>query len=41
MLIVILGMGIGMFTSMFDFMGTRETTMYAIEDASRFMDMEI
>jgi putative ABC transport system permease protein len=41
LLIVILGMGIGMYTSMFDFMGTREATMTAIEDQCRFMDFEI
>jgi putative ABC transport system permease protein len=41
LLIVILGMGIGMYTSMFDFMGTREATMERIERESRFMDFEI
>lgn len=41
LLIVILGMGIGMYTSMFDFMGTREITMHAIDEESRFMDVEI
>ena len=41
LLIVILGMGIGMYTSMFDFMGTREATMTVIEEQSRFMDFEI
>ena len=41
LLIVILGMGIGMYTSMFDFMGTREATMTTIEKESRFMDFEI
>jgi putative ABC transport system permease protein len=41
LLIVILGMGISFYTSMFDFMGTREATMTAIEKESRFMDFEI
>jgi putative ABC transport system permease protein len=41
LLIIILGMGIGMYTSMFDFMGTREATMKMIEEESRFMDFEI
>ena len=30
-----------MYTSMFDFMGTREVTMQIIEDESRFMDIEV
>lgn len=41
MLIIILGMGIGMYASMFDFMGTRETTMEAVEFESRFMDFQV
>ena len=41
LLIIILGMGIGMYTSMFDFMGTREATMVMIEEESRFMDFEV
>jgi len=41
LLIVILGMGIGMYTSMFDFIGSREATMDLVENESYFMDLQI